>query len=91
MKSLLKDYLRIFLRTLKMVLRAIELILPYKYACNLRNLFLFLAKSNLRFKYDRKSNLFIASEKNISRYFGNMKRGFDLYDKSLLKRGEDLH
>lgn len=91
MKSLLKDFIRIFSRTLKMLLRAIELILPYKVACNLRNLFLFFMNSNLRFKYDKDTNLFIASEKNISRYFGNMKRGFDLYDKSLLKRGEDLH
>ena len=52
---------------------------------------MFLIRSNLRFAYDKDSNLLIASEKNISRYFGNFKRGFDLYDKSLLKRGADLY
>ena len=91
MKTLIKDYIYIIIRTIRLFFRSIELILPPKLACNLQNLLLLIVRSELRYKYDPKLRLYVAYEKNFFRYFGDLKRGFDFYGTSLIKRGNMLY
>ena len=90
MKLLILDYLKLFYRTIVFVLRILQKLVSPNAACFLQNIFLFLHGSQLRFKFDSHNSLFIAEEKQLIRYFGDMTRGFDLYGRSLFTRGRQL-
>lgn len=90
MKLLILDYLKLFYRTIVLILRCLQKLVSPNAACFLQNIFLFLLGSQLRFKFDARSSLFIAKEKQLIKYFGDMGRGFDLYGRSLFTRGKQL-
>ena len=90
MKLLIIDYLKLFYRTIVLILRCLQRLVSPNSACFLQNIFLFLLGSQLRFKFDSHNNLFIAKEKHLIKYFGDMGRGFDLYGRSLFTRGNQL-
>ena len=90
MKILLRSFLKNLYHIIVFFLRLIQKNVPNNFACRLQNIFLFLHLSKLRFYYDDQKELFIAKELDYMWYFGEMTRGFNLYGRSLFKRGKNL-
>ena len=90
MKELILDYARLFYRTFRFLLRALQRNVPPKIACYIQNVFLVLHRSNLKYSYDKKNSLYIAHQDGLVRYFGDMDRGFDLYARCMIARGHKI-
>lgn len=90
MKILLRNILKNLYHIVILILRLFQKSVSNNFACKLQNIFLFLHLSDLRFFYDDQRKLFIAKELDHLRYFGEMNRGFDLYGRSLFRRGKNL-
>ena len=62
--------------------------LPKSFLCILENTCSSILGKKLRFKYEKKSNIFIAFEGNKTRYFSNFERGTWLYRDGINLRSE---
>ena len=62
--------------------------LPKSFLCILENISSFMLGKKVRFKYEKKSNIFIATEGVKKRYFSNFERGTWLYRNGINVRSE---
>lgn len=90
MRDLIHSYLRIGFQTLTVTLRSIERRLPPQLACKLQNSLLKLLGSDLRFSFSKEKSLFIARQGKLLRYFGDMERGFSLYNRDMNRRAASI-
>lgn len=86
MKYLVEAY-----RIVSSSLRKLQGALPCRASCRVQNFFTFCIGSSVRFSFDPSTKLFCASEAGMKRYFGEMTRGFSIYERGLLRRGKSLH
>ena len=71
-------------------LRFIQKLLPPKIACLIQNLISIIFMLDVRFKYDKELGFFVANNKITKRYFHEMVRGFNFYQRGISQRGRDL-
>jgi len=90
MNKVIRSYVGLGYRTIVLALRRLQIICPPKLACKLQNLFVALHGSQNRFTYDEEKRLYIVTEAELFRYFGDMTRGFDFYARSIKKRGDNI-
>jgi len=90
MKNLIRQFFLVVYRTIVLMLRYLQSHSPPSVACKLQNIFLALHGSKVRYSYDKIKGLYVASELELVRYFGDMCRGFHFYARSIKKRGSSL-
>ena len=84
------NLLRFLYYSSRYTIRLIQKSLSPKLACLVQNLISKIFKIDVRFKFDKKLNLFVANNKKIKRYFHEMERGFNFYERGLNSRGSNL-
>ena len=72
------------------VLRNLQKSLTPQLGCSIQNLFSKILKIDTRFKYNKDLGFFVANNKLSRRYFIEMERGFDLYQRGITHRGSKL-
>lgn len=90
MNNLIRSYAVVVYTTITIALRRLQRLCSPKLACKLQNIFVALHGSQNRFTYDEEKGLYIVTEADLFRYFGEMTRGFDFYARSIRKRGRVL-
>ena len=90
MTILLRSYAVLIYRTIVITLRHLQRCCSPSFACKLQNLFVAAHRAKIRYRYNQKNGLYIATENDLVRYFGDMGRGFDFYARSIEKRGKNL-
>ena len=90
MKTLTREYALVIYKSIVLALRYLQSHCSPGVACKIQNIFVALHRSKIKYSYDKKKGLYVASELGIVRYFGDMCRGFDFYARSIKKRGSAL-
>ena len=90
MSNLIRSYAVLVYRTILIALRRLQILCTRKLACKLQNIFVALHGSQNKFTYDEEKGLYIVTEAELFRYFGEITRGFDFYARSIKKRGNVL-
>ena len=84
------NLIRFLFYSFRYILRLIQKILSPKSACFIQNLISKIFKCDVQFNFDKNLRLFVANNKKSKRYFHEMERGFNFYQRGLNLRGRDL-
>lgn len=90
MKKLTRSYAVLAYQTILLAFGYLQRRCTPSLACTLQNLFVALHGSKIKYRYDHKEGLYIATEGDLIRFFGDMGRGFGFYARSIKTRGNDL-
>lgn len=87
----IKLYIRTHLSWLRILLRKVQYHSSPKVACSIENLSQSVLRRTARFHYDPIERLYFVNEGEYNHHFSDMIRGFGLYGRGVVFRGNQLH